>query len=74
MAGKCDVDIYENGKLVTVLSGASDVIEAIVVEASKRSGEPIDWHYFAGRAVVKTTGDIEKAEEAVLACMPERLQ
>jgi len=73
MSGTCSQDIYQNGTVVTVLSGLSRVIEAIVTEAAHRSGEPIDWHYAGGRAVVKTTGDNKKAEIAVLACMPQQL-
>ena len=50
---------------IAILAGSSLVIEAIVFEASKDSGIPMDWHYCGGRAAIYALGDAEKAKEAL---------
>ncbi len=63
---KCDQEIYENGTVVAVLDGGSEVIEEACQQASKNCGFKIDWFYFGGRAVVKTLGNYEQARMSVL--------
>jgi len=63
---KCDSDVYANGKSVMIMAGANaTIIEVIVKEAARISGEPVDWHYFGGRANIMTTGDAEKVREVL---------
>ena len=45
----------------------SQQIEEFVVKIREDSGEPVDWHFMAGRAVVLTTGDVDTVREAVKA-------
>ena len=62
----CDEDIYKNGDIVGVIDGTrSGIVEGLVYEASRESGIKMDWHYVAGRAVVKTLGDVERARDAL---------
>ncbi len=52
----CACDIYNDGKIVAILTGLPPEIEQLVKGASKL--EPVmDWHYFGGRALVKTLGE-----------------
>jgi hypothetical protein len=44
-AGKCDTDIFENGLVVGIVTGAdAHTIEAYVKCCAARSGQPMDWH------------------------------
>lgn len=65
----CNKKIYKEGKTVAVLTGPSRLIEAIVREAS-RTGPEMDWHFAAGRAIVKTLGDVDTAYKELQAVMP----
>lgn len=62
----CDAQVYENGITVALVVGVSaDNIEKYVQEIAKRSEQKVDWHYFGGRAVIKTIGDTEKVVQAL---------
>jgi hypothetical protein len=55
----CDREVFEDGKVVVMLGNVSSaVMEDWVKSLRECSGERIDWHYAAGRAVVKVIGDI----------------
>lgn len=69
----CNQEIYEKGAVVAILDARSQVAEAVVKSASESSGIEIDWHYVAGRAVVKTLGDAVKAKRAIEFAMPSEL-
>lgn len=70
MGEQCDEEIYKNGTGVVVLEGRSKVVEAIVQTASMQSGIKMDWHYVAGRAMVKTLGDAAEARKAIESVTP----
>lgn len=70
MSLKMNPDIYKNGVIIGVMVGSTEAIEAIVKEASEKSGQPIDWHRAVGRAVVKTTGDTVAATQALHSAIP----
>lgn len=62
----CDTEIYKNGSVVTMLTeGSSQAIENAVQAASADCGFKIDWHRAAGRAVIKTLGDVEVARTSL---------
>ncbi|WP_194720785.1 hypothetical protein [Noviherbaspirillum malthae] len=67
----CDKEIHENGTVVAIMDGGKLAMEGIVTEACRREGVPtMDWHYFGGRAMVKTLGDAEKARAALKTAIP----
>lgn len=60
----CDWDIFHNGKNVLTLAGErASRIEEFVSILRERTGEPIDWHYFAGRGQILTVGDRDKVRQ-----------
>lgn len=62
----CDLDIFEVGKVVKMLAGVkSAAMEVWINRVRKASGERVDWHYAAGRAVVKYVGDGSKVAAAI---------
>lgn len=68
----CRDEIYKNGKVVTVFDCGMLAMEGLVKEAS-RKGVEMDWHYFGGRAVVKTLGDVDAARENLERSIPRLL-
>lgn len=64
---RCDDEVYRKGEVITVLGDhpGSERIEAWVVRIRKASGQRVDWHFFAGRAVIKALGNTD----AVVAVM-----
>ena len=73
LASSCDEDIYKNGKVVAMLSGEARAIESLVAEANRVTEHKMDWHYFGGRAIVKTLGDVVEADKALRGAYPEWL-
>lgn len=62
----CEYDIYHRGHLVRILGNMpKEKAEQITITASTLCGFKIDWHYAAGRVVVKTLGDVAEALKAV---------
>lgn len=57
---ECDQRIYNEGRTVCVLAGASTAIEALVVRVREEVGVPLDWHYLGGRANVLTLAPPER--------------
>jgi len=53
----CDDVIYRTGQAVLYVCVGSAEMEALTARVRVRSGQPVDWHSVAGRAVLKTTGD-----------------
>lgn len=65
----CDPAIHQDGAVVAVLDCGMLAMEGLVKEANRI--EPgMDWHYFGGRAMVKTLGDVAKARAALVRAMP----
>lgn len=65
MSDVCDTEIFNNGKAVAVIADRnSEAIEALVVEIASQTGVRIDWHYVAGRGIVRAIGDLQKARAA----------
>ena len=62
----CKSEIYESGECAAILAGANArTMEEFVRCVAEYTGQEVDWHYFGGRAVVKTTGDVEAVRMAV---------
>ena len=65
----CDPDIFKDGVCLGMcdagLYGGSRGFEELIVAARNESGLRIDWHFAAGRAIVKTLDDPAKAQESV---------
>jgi hypothetical protein len=61
---------FFKAETVAILSGPAIVIEAIVMDASKDSGIPMDWCYQGGRAFVQAIGDKKKARSALYCAIP----
>ncbi len=68
----CNQEIYEKGQVVAIFDAGMIAMEGIVKEAN-RKGIIMDWHYFGGRAVVKTLGDVEKAKLALNKAIPRMM-
>jgi hypothetical protein len=68
----CEDAIYERGAVVAMLEGGKFAMEGITTEAS-RNGPKVDWHYFGGRAVVKTLGNVGEARKALERALPRFL-
>lgn len=65
----CDPATYEGGAVVAIMDGGMQAMEGLVAEANRRA-PGMDWHYFGGRAVVKTLGDVEPARLALERALP----
>jgi NTP pyrophosphatase (non-canonical NTP hydrolase) len=62
----CDKDIYQNGDhIYTTHSIPPEEMEQFVKMVAWHSGQRVDWHFYAGRAVVKAIGDIEKVKASI---------
>lgn len=68
----CNREIYNKGTHVfTTHSISSNAMEKWVKKVAKLSGQPVDWHFYGGRAAVLALGDLKKVKEAITALMPE---
>jgi hypothetical protein len=68
----CDQRIYEEGEVVFVTHTiAAKDIESWVKSVALLSGQPVDWHFVAGRAVVKALGDIDFVKDTIRQLLPE---
>lgn len=62
---KCDLDLYANGVVIGVYDTSymrATGFEDIIRETRRITERPCDWHYFAGRAVVK----VYKGDEEII--------
>ena len=56
----CDPEIFEHGKAVAIIADRSaQKIEDLIVRVAGLSYQRIDWHYVAGRGVVRCIGNCE---------------
>lgn len=68
----CAPDIFQNGHNVFMTHTIpSNAMERWVQKVAKLSGQPVDWHFCGGRAVVLALGDLDKVQEAITALKPE---
>jgi hypothetical protein len=68
----CDADVFKSGSPVLIIEGlASNRIEGWVKKIAERSGQRVDWHFAAGRAIVKALGDLAAVDTAIAELMPE---
>lgn len=73
----CDAKVYRNGTVVFITNTIqAPELNRWVESVARESGQRVDWHFAAGRAVVKALGDLDKVRSAILALLPEhnRLQ
>ena len=50
---KCDNDVFNNGISLGFFDMSKQEAEQFCIDKSKETGDQYDWHYFAGRVVVK---------------------
>ena len=68
----CKENIYRDGKTVFVIPELDKYeIEKWCRHISNESGQPVDWHYYGGRANILALGDLEKVECAIKKSLPE---
>ena len=48
-----DTELYQNGEVVGTYTIPKEILN-LLCESLTQQGHRIDWHYFGGRAVVKT--------------------
>jgi hypothetical protein len=68
---KCDREVYEKGEAIFVFAAPSRIAEPWVQRVARVSGQRVDWHYIAGRAVVRCLGDKGKARAAIESLLVE---
>lgn len=67
----CDPEVYQRGKAVFLTHTLpSKALEAWVKEVARDSGQQVDWHWIAGRALVKCLGDWHKVQRSLLKLRP----
>lgn len=67
MSDECDPEVYKNGTQVFMTNTIkSQDIETWVQKIASDSGQKVDWHFYAGRAVVLAIGDLKKVQQAIL--------
>jgi hypothetical protein len=63
---RCDREVYRHGELVLVThSIPAPAFEAFVRSLVARTGQRVDWHYAAGRIVVRALGDVQAVKAAL---------
>jgi hypothetical protein len=61
---ECDPEVYEKGECVWLVAGlCSTAIEAVVVRVREETGAKVDWHYMAGRGLIRVVGDDDSKEK-----------
>jgi len=66
MSDRCDPEIYEHGEAVAIIADRkAGEIELLVQQTAHETGQRVDWHYVAGRGVVKVVGDAELVRRAL---------
>ena len=68
----CDPKIFSEGISVFVTHTIPpNAMEGWVRQVAEKSGQPVDWHFYGGRANVLALGDIDKVKAAIEELMPE---
>ncbi len=70
---KCNAVILNEGVTVIDISGDATQreMEAWCAQIRAQSGQPVDWFTCGGRDVIKTTGDTQKVQRAILDLYPQ---
>lgn len=62
----CDDNIFKHGSVVLQTHGvSSNRMEGWVKRIAFESGQPVDWHFAAGYAIVKGLGDLSLIKAAI---------
>lgn len=68
----CNDKVFKKGTCVCITHTIpSNAMEGWVKKVAKLSGQPVDWHFAGGRAVVLALGDLKKVREAIIKLTPE---
>lgn len=68
----CDKKVFKKGTaLFMTHSIPPNAMEGWVKKVAKKSGQRVDWHFAAGRAIVKAFGDLDKVVDAIKDLQPE---
>lgn len=55
---KCDDAVYKNGKNVAITGNkTAHQLERLCLECRRKTNQIVDWHWCAGRGVIKSLGD-----------------
>lgn len=65
MSDRCDNEVFRHGKRLCILDASSAKAETWVRMVANRSGQKVDWHLFAGRAIVLYIGNYHKCVDAI---------
>lgn len=67
----CDPEIWKNGTVVFITHTIpSNAMEGWVKMVKSQCGQPVDWSFMGGRAVVRALGDINRVCQAIFNCLP----
>ncbi len=68
----CDPEIFESGTVVFMgVNVPSELVESWVKRVASTSDQRVDWHFVAGRAIVKALGDVDKVRQTCEQMAPE---
>ena len=68
----CNHNVYRDGvPIFGTHTIRSSNIERWVQRIAALSGQPVDWHFSGGRAIVLACGDVDAARRALVALLPE---
>ena len=68
----CSDDIFQNGTPVWQTDTIRSFnLESWVKKIAAASGQPVDWHFAGGRAIVLALGDLDKVRAALIDLLPE---
>lgn len=63
---KCNNEVYDKGEVVFITHTIkSNNIELWVRKIAADSDQPVDWHWYAGRAAIKALGNLDKVKTAI---------
>lgn len=66
-SNKCDSEIYEKGEVIFVTNTIRSFrMEEWCKAIAEDSGQPVDWHQYAGRCVMKALGDLDKVRKSII--------
>lgn len=70
---KCNEDTRTRGVTVMDISGdaTQQEMEAWCAQIRAQSGHDVDWFTFVGRDIIKTTGDTQQVQRAILDLYPQ---
>jgi hypothetical protein len=61
MSDKCNEKVYNEGTSVFMIADMDgDKIEKWVQMIAEKSGQPVDWFWYGGRACIKALGDLHQ--------------